>query len=273
MCTPNHLILCCIGGKDPTGGAGLDADERAAQALGVEPLLIETARTDQDEAGVHDLGARPVAEVRAALHRASEAGPAVWKIGMLATEAILREVWRVLRSGAQQAPIVLDPVLHASAGGALLEEDASGALTQLLLPLASVVTPNLVEAATLLGEDDVAASAATARGIVDLGARAVLLKGGHARGSESVDYLAADGRVHELRMPRIAGPGARGTGCTLATVLAVGLAEGRPLLDATWRAKRFVHAALRAARTPSERAPLDVAAGARSTLSPPASEE
>ncbi len=273
MCTPNHLILGCIGGNDPTGGAGLDADTRAARALGLTPVLVETARTEQDETGVYALGARPATDVRAALREAAAARPAAWKLGMLATAELLQEVAHFLRQTRPTAPIVLDPVLRASAGGALLEQGAIPALNAILLPIADVVTPNLSEAAALLGEAEVPASAEAARRVYDLGARAVLLKGGHADGPEAIDYLVTDGQVHELRMPRIAGPGARGTGCTLATVLAVGLAEGRPLLDATWRAKRFVHAALQAARTRSERAHLDVAAGARSTLSPPASEE
>jgi len=175
------------------------------------------------------------------------------KIGMLSRVATIEAVAEGLRRLARGIPVVLDPVMVATSGDRLISDDAIAALRRLLLPLADLVTPNLPETGTLIGEaPPQSENDAVAQGqrLLALGARAVLVKGGHGEGGESVDHLlCADGTVRRFAAPRVATRNTHGTGCTLSAAVAAGLAHGRPLVDAVEDAKRYLTAALQAADT------------------------
>jgi hydroxymethylpyrimidine/phosphomethylpyrimidine kinase len=177
----------------------------------------------------------------------AERRPDAMKTGALANAGVVRAVTRAIREFRLPAPVV-DPALVASAGVRLLDRGGERALRRQLIPLARVVTPNLPEAEELTGIriDSCAAMRAAAREIVAMGARAVLIKGGHrARSGESVD-LFYDGRSYlELRAPRVSGGGAHGTGCAFSAAIAAYLARGDELEPAVRAAKRYVTAALR----------------------------
>jgi len=177
------------------------------------------------------------------------------KIGMLSQVATIEAVAAGLRRHAHGIPVVLDPVMVATSGDRLISEDAVEALRRLLLPLADLVTPNLPETGTLIGAGaPVSENEAVAQGrrLLALGARAVLVKGGHGEGDESVDHLVcADGTLRRFAAPRVATRNTHGTGCTLSAAVAAGLARGLPLVEAVEGAKRYLTAALRAADTVS----------------------
>jgi len=238
-----------IAGSDSSGGAGLARDLRVLAQLAVDGLCAVTAVTAQSDGRVTAVHHVPPAMVRAQIEAAFEtrAVDAI-KIGMLGNRACVEAV--AASVGMQPAiPVVLDPVLSSSSGGVLLDEGGITALKERLLPRATIATPNLPEAAVLLGEDppaDDAALVAQARRIVELGAQAVLLKGGHGAREEAVDWLVARGRPAErLASPRVRAT-LRGTGCALASAIACGLARGEPLLEACRAAKALVLAQLRA---------------------------
>ncbi len=239
-----------IAGSDSSGGAGIARDLRTLYELGTGALCAVTAVTAQSNARVFDVHHVPPALVLAQIEAAFETqDPQAIKIGMLGTRAIVEAVADALRAH-ENIPVVLDPVLAASSGGRLLDEAGREALKRTLLPRAAVVTPNALEAAALLGEAAVAdarALGAQAERLLALGARAVLLKGGHAQGDEAVDWLALPGRPPErISSPRFAAA-LRGTGCALASAIAAALALGSSLPEACRHAKAYVAEQLRAA--------------------------
>lgn len=224
-------------------------DFLTARTWGAAVVMVPTAWTEQSPAGVSAIEPRPPAAlesaVRAGLARMTGAGAV--KIGMVPTIEAVAAIGRAL--DGFRGPVVFDPVLAASSGGALL----AGAPAQLmpLVARADLVTPNAVEAAALagIGVGDPAAAAAAAGLLCDRGARAVLVKGGHLTGGEAVDVLitvAGDGAREERRFagPRLPGPAVRGTGCALATAIAVGLARGVPRAEAIAGAKTWLAAGL-----------------------------
>ena len=237
-----------IAGTDSSGGAGLTRDVATLTQLGVEAqcaVTAVTAQTDREVRAVELLPARLVqAQIRAAL--AARRAAAI-KIGMLGSQSIVEAVAEVIPS-RDHAPLVLDPVLAASSGGVLLEAQGRAALAALLLPRATVLTPNIPEAAVLLGVK----AAATAQEIIGQGralcargAAAVLMKGGHASGGLATDWLVtADGGTREFSAPRLSGA-RRGTGCALASAIAAGLAAHLSLEAACQRAKEHVTGLLR----------------------------
>jgi hydroxymethylpyrimidine/phosphomethylpyrimidine kinase len=235
-----------IAGSDCSGGAGLQADLKTFTVFGVYGMTAITALTVQNTRGVHDV--LPIAPelVTAQIDAiATDIGIDAAKTGMLATAATVAAVARAVRAHGI-APLVVDPVMAAQSGGRLLQDEAAAVLLAELVPLATVVTPNVPEAEALLGMhiasvDDMHAAA---RAFVAAGARAALVKGGHLAGSEAVDVLY-DGRdALELRAPRLATPHTHGTGCITAAAIAAGLARGRELRAAVEDAKRFVTAAI-----------------------------
>ena len=238
-------VALTIAGSDPSGGAGLQADHKTFAAFGVYGASVVTALTVQDTTGVHDVAAVDPALVEAQLSAVLADLPvAAAKTGMLATAAVLDAVVRALR--VRPVPLlVVDPVLAATTGRVLADDTLLPALRERLLPLASVVTPNRAEAAALTGlsVDAVPGMHAAARALVDLGARAALVTGGHLAGSPC-DVLLADGVVHEIRGTRVAAARTHGTGCTFSAALAAGLALGRPLPDAARAAHEYVARAL-----------------------------
>ena len=232
-----------IAGSDSSGGAGIVRDVAVLADLDCEALCAVCAVTAQTHGHVVSVHHVPPQVVRAQIRAALESAPVgAIKIGMLGTAATVSAVADSLpRAGT--IPIVLDPVLLSSSGGVLLDEAGRAEMRARLFPLATVLTPNIPEAASLCATAPAAdreALLAQARSLLATGARAVLLKGGHADGTESVDLLlTADGTLQWLAAPRL-GARRRGTGCALASAIAAGLAGGSSVEEACASAKRYV---------------------------------
>ena len=242
-------IAVTIAGSDSSGGAGIEADLKTFSALGVYGAAVITALTAQNTQGVfaiHDVPADFIAAQINAVFTDLEVGAV--KIGMLGTAAAVDVVAAAL-DRYRPRNMVLDPVMVASSGDQLLAANALGRLRE-LLARARVVMPNLLEAATLLGalpahdEDEMRAQA---RKLLELGPGAVLIKGGHGGGPESVDLLVEGDACLRLAAPRVATRNTHGTGCTFASAIAAGLAKGLSLEDAAKEAKSYVSAAIAAA--------------------------
>ena len=254
------INVLTIAGSDSGGASGIQADLRTFSRFGAHGLSAVTALTAQNLHEVVSVHCVPAAEVERQL-RALFGGFRIHaiKIGMLGSATNVTAVARVLRE-VRARNIVLDPVLASSSGSALLSARGLAALRAQLVPLATVLTPNLPEAALLLKrevqESDVENAA---RELLGLGARAVLLKGGHGRGSVVRDILVDAEGSREFRHARLA-VRARGTGCVLAAAIACGLGTGRALPDAVATAEQFLHGALRASYRPARtrHAVLDV---------------
>jgi hydroxymethylpyrimidine/phosphomethylpyrimidine kinase len=232
-----------IAGSDSSGGAGLTRDVRTLAHFGARALCALTAVTAQSDARLSAVQLLPPELVRAQMEAALDTGRvAAIKVGMLGTRAIVLAVAACLRP-RRTLPLVLDPVLAASSGGQLLDAAGREALRETLLPLATVVTPNIPEAAALLGTDSARGEAELlqqAAALLALGPEAVLLKGGHDHGPEASDLLLArDAPPYWLRAPR-SSTARRGTGCALSAAIAAGLAAGLPLTTACERAKQHV---------------------------------
>jgi hydroxymethylpyrimidine/phosphomethylpyrimidine kinase len=240
-------IAVTIAGSDSSGGAGIQADLKTFAALGVYGASIVTVLTAQNTEKIAAILDVPADFIAAQIDAVFFDLPVdAVKIGMLSRAAAIEAVARgLVRHKAKN--IVLDPVMVASSGDRLLAADAVGALRRLLIPRALVVTPNLPEAAALTGASlarNEAEMEVQARKILALGARNVLIKGGHADGERSVDLLIGQGEVVRLSAKRIATKNTPGTGCTLSSAIAAGLAKGRDLVAATQDAKAFVTAAI-----------------------------
>jgi hydroxymethylpyrimidine/phosphomethylpyrimidine kinase len=240
-------IALTIAGSDSSGGAGIQADLKTFAALGVYGASVITALTAQNTQGVaaiHDVPSEFVAAQIDAVFTDLKVGAV--KIGMLSQAAVIEVVARGLtRHKANN--IVLDPVLLATSGDRLSTPGAAGALRRLLIPRALVVTPNLPEAAALTGASlarNEQEMEAQAREILSLGARHVLIKGGHGEGTESVDLLIGQGEVLRLAAPRVATKNTHGSGCTMSSAIAAGLAKGLDLIAAVEAAKAYVTAAI-----------------------------
>lgn len=234
-----------IAGSDSGGGAGIQADLKTFSALGVYGASVITALTAQNTVGVRAIHTAPCDIIAAQIDAVLEDLPIrAVKIGMLSSAEVIRTVADRLR--AHRPPqIVLDPVMVAKSGDPLLHRDAVAALKAKLLPLATLITPNLPEAACLLDTDDIDDPEATARALLDLGLGAVLVKGGHGLGNEITDVLILrDGTMHTYRHPRLHTPNTHGTGCTLSSAIAAGLAKGAPLPHAVESAIAWLHGAI-----------------------------
>ncbi len=242
-------VALTIAGSDSGGGAGIQADLKSFHAFGVFGTSALTAVTVQNTRGVSGVHPIPVDVVRAQVRAVAEdLHPAACKSGMLATAELVRAVAESIREH-RLAHYVLDPVMVASSGHRLLDEDAERTVADELVPLAALVTPNLDEAAILVGApvEDLDGMRRAAAALVEMGARAALLKGGHLRSSELVDVLF-DGRDwHEWRRPKLDTRNTHGTGCTLSAAVAAGLAHGRPLTTAVEDALGYVSRAMHAA--------------------------
>ena len=232
-----------IAGSDSSGGAGLVQDVRTLARFGAQVMCAVTAVTVQSDSQVTAVHPVPPHTVRAQIEAALATGRVgAIKIGMLATRAIALAVAACLPP-REQVPIVLDPVLASSSGAALLDAGGREALRERLVPRATLVTPNIPEAAALLGTEPATSEEELLRQAhawLALGPAAVLIKGGHGSASEAVDLLLSAGRSpRRLIAPRIAKT-QRGTGCALASGIAAGLAAGLELGEACARAKRHV---------------------------------
>lgn len=250
-----------IAGSDSGGGAGIQADLKTFAAHGVYGLSVITAITAQNTVAVTALSDVPVEVVAAQLDAVfADIGADAVKIGMLSSPSLVRVVAERLRAW-RPAQVVLDPVMVAKSGAILLAEEAIEALREELLPLATLVTPNLPEAERLTGRDlegagadELAAAAAELANSVLPGANrgsndrpAVLLKGGHGDGEAVLDLLYAAGEVTYFSHPRIATAATHGTGCTLSSAIAARLALGAELEDAVGGAIDYLHGAIASA--------------------------
>ncbi len=243
-------IALTIAGSDPSGGAGIQADLKTFAACGVYGASVITALTAQNTCGVTDVHVVPAEFVTAQLDAVlSDLDVRAVKTGMLARSDIIEAIAEALERFSPPN-LVIDPVMIASSGNALLTEEAIATLREKLLPRARLITPNLPEAARLLGESEAAREidiARQGRALLALGCEAVLIKGGHAGGAQSIDYLFAKGSVERFSAPRIDTNNTHGTGCTLASAIAAGLARGLALSHAVRGAKDYVTAAIAAA--------------------------
>ena len=242
-------IALSIAGSDSGGGAGIQADLKTFLQFGVHGITAITALTAQNTLGVTGVHAVPAAFVSAQLAALlSDLPPDAVKTGMLADASLVRIVAGVARERGWQH-LVVDPVMVASAGDRLLTTDAEAVLRDELLPLAALVTPNLDEAEILLGTTvrDPAAMERAGRALLELGARAALIKGGHLAGDTVTDVLVLRDDVQRFTRPRINVAGAHGTGCTLSAAITAGLANGEPLPAAVEAGLRFVARAIESA--------------------------
>ena len=234
-----------IAGSDSGGGAGIQADLKTFEALGVFGTCAITAVTAQNTVGVSAIHELPVAVVAAQIDAvATDVRPDAVKVGMLAGAAIVEAVADALVRH-RLSHVVVDPVMVAKSGDRLLLPEAVEALIRRLLPLATVLTPNLPEAEVLLGRPvvTVADQEAAARDIAALGPRAVVVKGGHSAG-DPVDVLFAEGALRHYSAPRIATRSTHGTGCTFSSAIAANLALGMPVAEAVGAAKRYLTGAI-----------------------------
>ncbi len=233
-----------IAGSDSSGGAGIEADLKTITALGGYGCTAITALTAQNTLGVEAVHAVPPDFVARCIRAVvGDIGVDAVKLGMLANEGIIRAAAAELPAGV---PVVLDPVMVATSGAVLLAEGAARALAELLLPRATLITPNLPEAAKLTGlpVESEAQRLAAGQRLLEMGARAVLLKGGHGEGPDLTDLLITPAGVTRLTLPRIATRHTHGTGCTMASAIATLLAQGMALEPALRRARAYLQAAI-----------------------------
>ena len=247
MTTP---VALTIAGSDSSGGAGIQADLKTFAALGVYGASVITALTAQNTRGVSAIHAVPPEFVTAQIDAVfGDLDVGAVKIGMVAQLSTIEAIAASLKRYSPKH-VVLDPVMVATSGDGLLATDAVDALRTKLIPRASLITPNLPEAAALLGEG-VASGAADIEGqgtrLLAMGCPAVLIKGGHADGAESVDYLIEAGRIARLAAPRLATKNTHGTGCSLSSAITAYLAKGEAMESAVRNAKTWISAAIAAA--------------------------
>ncbi len=241
---PNVLT---IAGSDSGGGAGIQADLKTFAALGVYGTSVITAVTAQNTLGVTRVHAIPVDVIEAQIDAVvSDIGADAVKTGMLADGRIARAVAVKLRQYRFRF-VVVDPVMVATSGARLLEPDAIETYRRELLPLATVITPNVPEAEALLGTriTDQASQKAATQKLHSLGPRYVVIKGGHMAGDESVDVLYDGNDFTLFSVPRVRTKSTHGTGCTFASAITAGLARGMRINDAVSTAKAYVTEAIR----------------------------
>lgn len=244
---PTARVLI-IAGSDSGGGAGIQADVKAATVLGGHAMTVVTALTAQNSLGVSAVHAAPLDFVRAQFRAVvGDIGADALKTGMLHSAELVELVAELAAPLA--APLVVDPVMVAKGGDRLLAIEAIEALRRRLLPLAALVTPNLDEAEAILGRTvrDRPAMEWAARQLVELGARAALVKGGHLAGDPG-DALFDGRQAYFFSAPRLHTPHTHGTGCTLATAIATLLAQGQALVPAVERARLLVRRGIAASQ-------------------------
>jgi hydroxymethylpyrimidine/phosphomethylpyrimidine kinase len=239
-----------IAGSDSGGGAGIQADIKTVTALGGYAATAVTAVTVQNTLGVTGIHAVPVqtvvAQIRAVL---GDIGADVVKTGMLASGELIDTVFSLIKREASKLPLVVDPVMVAKGGAPLLDKDALHAMKSRLISLATLVTPNLPEAEALTGRKIATPQAMreAAKALLELGPKAVLLKGGHLPSETIVDVFADADGTREWSATRIDTRHTHGTGCTLASAIATGLAQGLGAIDSISRARAYVRRAIETA--------------------------
>jgi hydroxymethylpyrimidine/phosphomethylpyrimidine kinase len=239
-----------VAGSDSGGGAGIQADIKSVTMLGAFAMTAITALTAQNTEGVHGvLPIDPVFIRRQMEVVLDDLGADAIKTGMLHDAPVIETVAAVLDERAPHVPLVLDPVMVAKGGAPLIQTEAIETLKRRLAPRAAILTPNLPEAEILCGRkiEDLAAMREAARALLDLGCRAVLLKGGHLPGDTVHDLLATASGIREWQSKRIDSRHTHGTGCTLASAIAAGLAQGMATEAAVARARDYVQRAIASA--------------------------
>ena len=243
-------IALTIAGSDSSGGAGIQADLKTFAAFGVYGASVVTALTAQNTQGVTGIHQAPADFVTAQIDAVfGDLDVRAVKIGMVAQLATIDAIAAGLDRWSPKH-VVLDPVMVATSGDRLLASDAVEALRTKLVPRAALITPNLPEAAALLDEPIAASEAAIesqGQRLMAMGCRMVLIKGGHGQGAESIDYLIDGNGVVALAAPRIATQNTHGTGCSLSSAIAAGLAKGEDMQTAVRHAKVWISAAIAAA--------------------------
>jgi len=243
-------IALTIAGSDSSGGAGIQADLKTFAAFGVYGASIITALTAQNTKGVTGIHQVPADFVTAQIDAVfGDLDVKATKIGMVSEPAVIEAIVAGVKRWSP-THIVLDPVMVATSGDRLLAPDAIEALRLKLVPRALLITPNLPEAAALLDEKIASSESqieSQGKRLLAMGASAVLIKGGHGKGAESIDYLIREAGVVALAAPRIATKNTHGTGCSLSSAIAAGLAKGDDLETAVRNAKTWVTAAIIAA--------------------------
>jgi hydroxymethylpyrimidine/phosphomethylpyrimidine kinase len=245
-----HGRVLIVAGSDSGGGAGIQADIKAVTMLGGFAMTAITSLTAQNTLGVHGVLPVPPDFLRQQMECVlDDLGADAVKTGMLGDIATIDTVCAVLEARAAGLPLVVDPVMVAKGGHSLLQQGAVAHLKRRLLPLATLLTPNLPEAEILadmaIPDEDAMHRAAAA--LLALGVPAVLLKGGHLKGEEVIDLLATRAGTIAFRSPRLHTRHTHGTGCTLASAIVTGLAQGMAMEGAVARAHAYVHAAIAAA--------------------------
>ena len=240
-----------VAGSDSSGGAGIQADIKTVTALGGYAMTAITALTAQNTRGVFDVMPVDTEFIRQQISLVLEdLGADVVKTGMLHSASVIKAVVSQLDASAPGVPVVVDPVMVAKGGASLLQAEAQRTLRERLIPRAALITPNVPEAEVLTGLSIRCAAdlSRAADRLLVLGPAAVLLKGGHLEGEKVVDLLrTADGAEHWFEGPRLETRHTHGTGCTLASAIATGIAEGLTLEHAVERARGYVVQAIRLA--------------------------
>lgn len=239
-----------VAGSDSGGGAGIQADIKAVTAMNAFAATAITALTAQNTEGVHGVVAVEPAFIAQQIEVVlADIGADAVKTGMLHSAEVIETVVATLRKYAPATPLVVDPVMVAKGGHRLLLNAAEAALREVLLPMAALLTPNLPEAEVLAGfavrtEADMRRAA---EHLARLGPRAILMKGGHLDGDRVIDLLFHEGRFDRFEDARIKSSSTHGTGCTLASAIAAGLAQKMSLGDAVMRARTYVRRAIETA--------------------------
>ncbi|MEE2956588.1 MAG: bifunctional hydroxymethylpyrimidine kinase/phosphomethylpyrimidine kinase [Pseudomonadota bacterium] len=239
-----------VAGSDSGGGAGIQADIKAIGALGAYAATAVTALTAQNTIGVHGVYPVPADFIDKQIHSVlTDIGADCIKIGMLHESQVIEAVVAALDRDAPKTPIVVDPVMVAKGGAVLMHKDAVDVLRKELVPRASLLTPNIPEAEALTRKKFSKQSdmEPLCRSLIKLGAKAVLLKGGHANGPIVCDMLIENEKVRVFKNPRLDTKNTHGTGCTLSSSIAAGLAKGLNLEEAIGVAEEFLHKAIKTA--------------------------
>jgi len=246
---PQGRVLI-IAGSDSGGGAGIQADIKTCAAFGAYSMTTITAITAQNTVGVQQVELLSPAIVRAQIESVmTDIGADVIKIGMLGNQAIVETVADALLEFGEDCFVVLDPVMVATSGDTLLEDAAIAALKDRLLPMADLITPNVPEAALLTGMtvDDVESMQKAGETLLEMGAYAALMKGGHLEGKSVLDMLVTGEGTNTMSSPRIRSRHTHGTGCTLASACAAAMSLGIDMDEAVMSAREFVFEAIRTA--------------------------
>jgi hydroxymethylpyrimidine/phosphomethylpyrimidine kinase len=239
-----------VAGSDSGGGAGIQADIKTVTALGGYAATVVTALTIQNTLGVSGVVATPMKAVRAQMEAVlKDIGADALKTGMLGDRALVEMLAEAFADLAPETPRVIDPVMVATSGDVLLPREAVDAVRRLMVPEAAVVTPNAPEAEVLTGKsvDTLDGQRRAADRLLEMGAKAALVKGGHVPGDTIVDVLATQNGEHFFDGPRIETKATHGTGCTLASGIAAGIARGLSLKDAVALSRAYLVEAIRRA--------------------------